>query len=47
MQPATDPGDDKITKEVKETVKEEAHEAAKAGVEEAKKDVAAEEDAKN
>ena len=41
-----DPGDAKLVKEVKEVVKEEAHQAAKAGVEEAKQEVAAEEEKK-
>lgn len=47
MQMTIDPGDDKLVKEVKETVKEETHMAVKEGVEEAKEEVAAEEDAKN
>lgn len=47
MQTTADPGDDKIVAEVKETVTQEAHEAVKEGVEEAKEEVAAEEDAKN
>ncbi len=47
MQTASDPGDDKLVAEVKETVREETHEAVEKGVEEAKEDVAKEEDAKN
>ena len=47
MQFASDPADDKLVKEVKETVKQETHVAVKEGVEEAKKDVAAEEKAKS
>lgn len=47
MQIISDPGDDKLVKEVKETVKEETRTAVKEGIEEAKKEVATEEDAKN
>lgn len=41
-----DPSDKKIVEEVKETVRHETHEAAKKGVADAKKEVAAEEEIK-
>ena len=43
MQITADQGDEKLAAAVKETAKEEAHEAAEAGIREAKEDVAAEE----